>query len=202
MVERLTNAEVVTQMKEALAAMEVKGENRFGIRAYQNAIASIDTLTSSAYDLWENDRLNEIAGVGSALEQHLGELFETGKVKEWETKKKDLPEGMFPLLVLRGVGAKTAFKLAEEFKLNSRDTALEKVKKAAEAKKIRDLPRFGEKSEQEILDSIDDLKKSKQEKPRMLLAHAEEIAQRVVNYLKESGHIKPRSSWHSVKLAG
>ena len=183
--ERLSNNEVAEQMKEAVAAMEVKGENRFGIRAYQNAIASIDSLTSSIYDLWENGRLSEIAGVGPSLEQHLNELFTKGRVKEWEQKKEDLPEGMFTLLVVRGIGAKTAYKLAKTFKLNNRETALEKVKEAAETHKIQDLPGFGEKSENDILEAIRELKKSKQEKPRTLLFRAEEIAGRVIEHLKK-----------------
>ncbi|MBT6401503.1 DNA polymerase/3'-5' exonuclease PolX [candidate division WWE3 bacterium] len=190
MSNRLSNADVVKQLKEALAAMEIKGNNRFSIRAYQNAIASIDSLTSSVYDLWENDRLHEIAGVGGGLAQHLNDLFTTGKVGEWDLKKKALPEGMFELLVLRGVGPKTAFKLAKEFGITDRENALEIVKKAAKAKKIQQLPRFGEKSEKEILASLEELKKSKNEKPRMLLSHAEEIAERVVKHLKKLEHVE------------
>lgn len=182
---RIPNEEIVKLLKEALAAMEIKGDNRFAIRAYQNAIASIDNLTSSVFDMWENNRLREISGVGGALEQHLGELFETGKVAEWVAKKKDLPDGMFELLILRGVGPKTAFKLSKQFKINDREDALKIIKKAAKAGKIQELPGFGEKSEKDILDSIEDLKHSKSEKQRMLLSHAEEIAGRVVTYLRE-----------------
>jgi len=186
----LSNGEVATQLKEVLAAMEIGGENRFSIRAYQNVISSIDNLTISVHDLWESDRLNEIAGIGSGLAGHLDELFKTGKVKEWEFKKKDLPKGMFELLVLRGVGPKTAFKLAKEFDLEKRDNALEKIKKAAGEGRIEDLPGFGEKSQQEILDSINTLKKSKQEKQRLLLSHAEEISQRIIKHLKEHKAVK------------
>jgi len=197
--ERLSNSEVVGQMKEAVAAMEVKGENRFGIRAYQNAIASIDSLTSSIYDLWENGRLGEIAGVGAALEQHLNELFTTGKVKEWEQKKEDLPDGMFELLVVRGIGAKTAYKLAKTFKLNTRKNALQKIKEAATAHKIQDLPGFGEKSESDILESIEETKKSKQEKPRTLLFRAEEIAVRVIEHLKKLDSVEDAAPLGSLR---
>lgn len=182
---RLTNKEVVQKLKEVLAAMEVKNVNRFRIRAYQNAISSINNLTSSVQDVWEDGRLAEIAGVGTSFAQHLGELFTTGLVKEWDRMKKNLPEGMFDLLVLRGVGAKTAFKLATTFNLRERGKALEVVKKAAKKGKIRVLEGFGEKSEQDILESIEELKKHKAEKERMFLIKAEEIAYRVINYLKK-----------------
>ena len=190
MAERLSNKEVVRFLNEAVAAMEIQGENKFSIRAYQNAMSAIDNLTTSVYDLWENERLSEIPGVGPGLEQHLNELFKTGRVKEWELKKKDLPEGMFELLVLRGVGAKTAHKLAMKFELAKREGALDKIKEVAKAGKIKEIPGFGEKSESDILESIQELKKSKQEKQRMLLHFAERVSDRVVAYLKESEDVK------------
>ena len=55
--ERLTNKEIVSQLREVMAAMEIKGADKFRLRAYQNAVAAIDNLTSSAQDLWENGRI-------------------------------------------------------------------------------------------------------------------------------------------------
>lgn len=182
---RISNKETVKILKEALAAMEVKNVNRFRIRAYQNAIAVIDNLTTSVYDLWENNRLNEISGVGSGLEQHLSELFTTGKVAEYEKLKSDLPAGMFELIGIRGIGAKKAFKLAKAFHLNSRDTAVEQLKQQAEQHKIQVLEGFGEKSEQDILEAIQESKKTKKEKQRLLLFQAEEISNRLLTYLRE-----------------
>ncbi|OGC57682.1 hypothetical protein A3H26_03840 [candidate division WWE3 bacterium RIFCSPLOWO2_12_FULL_36_10] len=187
---KMTNKEVVLKLKEVLAAMEVKNLDRFRVRAYQIAISSIDGLTSSVYDLWENGKLDEIPGVGASLNQHLDELFATGKAKQFDAVMKDLPEGMFSLIGIRGVGAKTAFKLATAFKLNKRDTAIEKAKKAAESGKIRVLAGFGEKSEKDILESIENLKKTKQESSRMLLYQAEEIANRILEYMNKFEEVK------------
>ena len=172
---KFSNKEVVEILKEVLAAMEVKRYNRFRIRAYQNALAAIDNLTSSIYDMWENRRLGEIPGVGEGLEQHLNELFTAGEVCEYKNIKEGLPDGMFALLGLRGIGAKKAFKLANNFKLTKRETALEKVKEYAKAGKIRIMDGFGEKSEKDILDAVSEQKKHKNTKPRLLLIHAEEI---------------------------
>lgn len=182
----ITNKDIVRILREALAAMEVKNANRFRIRAYQNAISEIANLTSSVVDLWENNRLGEIPGVGGGLSQHLKELFTTGKVQEFIENEKDLPQGMFPLIGLRGVGSKTAFKIASAFKLNSRDTALEEVKKLARAGEIQKLSGFGEKSEKEILDSIEEQKKVKNVSQRMLFTTAEEIVERYTKYMIEN----------------
>lgn len=182
---RFTNSEVILILKEALAALEIKEANRFRIRAYQNAIAAIESLTSSVEDLWSNNRLEEIPGVGFALKNHLNELFTTGDILEYKTLKSDLPQGMFSLLGLRGIGAKTAFKLAVAFNLDKRDTALELLKKAAEHGKIKELPGFGEKSEKEILEAVTSSKKQKNEKQRMLLIKGEEVASRVIEYMQK-----------------
>ena len=182
---KFTNKEVSGILKEILAAMEVKAYNRFRIRAYQNALAAIDNLTSSIYDMWENRRLNEIPGVGEGLERHLNELFTTGEVQEYKSIKEGLPDGMFALLGLRGIGAKKAFKLANNFKLVKRETTIEKLKECAKAGKIRIMDGFGEKSEKDILEAISDQKKHKNAKPRLLLIQAEEVSNRITTYLNK-----------------
>ncbi len=184
--DRLSNIQVVEKLKEALAAMEVKNYNWFKIRAYQNAIAVIENLTTSVQDMWEEGRLDAMPGIGEGLTAHLNDLFSKGVVADWEYLKKGLPDGMFELLGLHGIGAKKAFKLARAFKLENRTTAIEKLKIHAEKGDIQSLEGFGEKSEQDILATLTLQKMSKNDKPRMLLIKAEEIVDRVLTYMKKS----------------
>jgi len=184
MKNRISNSEVVAILKEVLAAMEIKNADRFRIRAYQNAIAIIDNLTTSIQDIWEEGRLDDVPGIGAALSSHLNDLFTKGLVAEFESVKKGLPDGMFALLGLRGVGAKKAFKLAATFDLKERETALEQLKEHAQAGHIRIIEGFGEKSEADILDAIQQQKTSKNDKQRMLLVKAEQIISRVIEYMK------------------
>jgi len=182
---RISNKEVVSILKEVLAAMDVKNFNVFRVRAYQNAIAILDNLTVSIYDLWENGRLKEIPGIGASIYAHLNELFSEGKVKEFEAIKKDLPEGMFALIGIRGIGARKAFKLANAFKIKTREGAVEEIKEHAEKGEIRELEGFGEKSEKDILESIGQFKMTKNEKQRILYSKAEETVARIYDYMKE-----------------
>lgn len=183
------NKEIVKIFKEALAAMEIKDFSYFRRRAYQDVITVFDGLTMSIYNMWENDRLEEIPGVGDTIKTQLNELFTTGKITEFEAIKHDLPEGMFELIGIRGIGAKKAFKLADNLNLDNREDVYERVREAAEAGQIRELDGFGEKSEQKILESVSELKKTKKEKPRTLLIKAEAIAHRVVDHLKRHPEI-------------
>ena len=187
--ESLSNNEVVREFREALAAMEIKKYNRFKIRAYQNVISSLDNLTSSIYDLWENNQLENVPGIGESIKEHLDELFSKNKVSEFTKLKQDLPEGMFELINLRGIGAKTAYKLSTELGLNKRESALEKVKKAAQDGKIRVLEGFGEKSEQDVLEAIEQMSRHKSVKTRLLLVHAEEIAERITDHMKKLSEV-------------
>jgi DNA polymerase (family 10) len=189
-IHKYSNKEIIQKLKEVVAAMEVKGDSFFKIRAYHTAILSIDNLTNSVLELWENKRLGEIPGVGQALIDHLGELFTTGHVREFDKKMEGLPEGMFELIGLRKVGAKTAYKLASNFQLKHRDTALDEVKKLAQAGKIRELDGFSEKSEANILDAIENLKMNKSEKKRTLLATAEIVVNRVRDYMLSNPKIE------------
>lgn len=189
-VHKFTNKEIIQILKEVVAAMEVKGDSFFKIRAYHTAILSIENLTQSVFELWENKRLGEIPGVGQALIDHLTDLFNTGEVKEFKKKMEGLPQGMFELIGLRKVGAKTAYKLATNFDLNKRETALEEVKKLAEAHKIQELPGFGAKSEADILDAIENLKMNKSEKKRTLLANAEKVVLRIKEYMMQNKEIE------------
>jgi DNA polymerase (family X) len=186
---RIPNAAVITKLKEALAAMEIKNYNWFKIRAYQNAISVLENLTSSIQDIWEEGRLDDIPGIGEGLTDHLNDLFSKGVVPEWENLKLGLPDGMFALLGLRGIGAKKAYKLAKAFKLENRTTALEKIKIHADKHEIQELEGFGEKSEKDIIDAINDHKKTKNEKQRMLLVKAEEIIERLITYMKENPNV-------------
>jgi DNA polymerase (family 10) len=188
--KRISNSEVVQMLDEILAAMQVKDYNGFRIRAYQNAISILENLTVSIQDLWENKRLSEIPGIGPGIEGHLDEFFSEGSVSEFEEIKKDLPDGMFALIGLRGIGAKRAFKLASAFKINSREDAIEKVKEAAEENKIRDLEGFGEKMEESILDAIEEQKMTKNKKVRFLLPQAEQIVGRIEEYMSECEHVE------------
>src|SRR3990167_10838633 len=106
---------------------------------------------------------------------------------------------MFGLIGVRGIGAKKALKLAMAFKLKDRSNAMEKVKQAAENGQIRNLESFGEKSEKDILDAITEAKMTKNAKKRLLLFQAEEISDRLLNYIKKLNVVLQAESLGSLR---
>ncbi len=178
----LTNNEIAKTLKRVAAVFEVKDEDFFRTRAYQNAANAIENLTISARDLWEQNKLDEIPSVGPNLAGHLAELFKTGKVRHFDHELKRVPQGMFALLNIRGVGPKTAYKIAMKYKLTDEKTALTKVNSLIKDGKLKDLPGFGEKLQQKIKTSIKSQFRKKN-KTRMLFTQALPIANAFLAYL-------------------
>lgn len=188
----ITNKNIAKLLREASACYKIKDEtaNRFQIIAYERAADSVENLTSDVKDLYEDDKLSSIPGVGPAIAGHIEEYIKTGSVMHFNSLKKGLPLGMFALLDIPGIGAKTAYKLAKEFKLDDpdtdADTTLEKVLEAAKSHKIASLEGFGEKSEQLIVQNIKRFEEKATKSFRMPLYFASEIAEKVVAHLKKS----------------
>lgn len=185
------NLEVAELLRSVASAYEIKeGDSpntRFKVIAYERAADSVEHATSEARDLWQQGKLDEIAGVGKAISEHLGELFATGKSKHFDEVLRDLPPAMFEFLEIPGIGAKTAYKLARELGISKAHSALEKLEKAAEREHIREIQGFGEQSEKEILDAI---KEIKQRTKRHLLPYALMIADGVLEYLRTNSLVE------------
>ena len=187
--KNMTNLEIAKLLRQISAAYEVKNEgplrreaSRFRIRAYDNAADSIEHSTSEVKDLWEQGHLEDIHGVGASLAGHLDELFKTGKITHFEQVTKNLPNGMFELLDVQGIGPKTAYKLSQEFKLDNPKTALKKLQQAAVSGKIRKLENFGQESEKDILQALQSFKVKD---TRVLLPTATSIAEDVIKYMQQ-----------------
>ena len=185
----LTNIEVAELLRSVAAAYQLKDEakNRFRIIAYERAADAVEHATSELKDLWDEDKLDEVPGIGESIAGHLGELFKTGSSSHFNEVMRGLPPQMFELMVIPGIGAKTAFKLSNQFKsLIKQNTAIQDLEKIARAGKIAKLEGFGEESEKDIIRSISEVKgRSK----RLLLPYAAETAGEIIDWLKKNKNV-------------
>ena len=73
------NAEIAAALEDIAELLELEGANRFRIRAYRNAVRSIETSTKRLSDLAEAGiPLTSLPGIGKELERHILEILETG----------------------------------------------------------------------------------------------------------------------------
>ncbi len=149
--------------------------------AYRRAARAIENLSEPIEKMYERGgikELREIAGVGEGLAKKIAQYLDIGKVKEYEKLKKQVPKHISVLMKIPGMGPKKVSKLNKTLRI----TTVAQLEKAAILHKIAKLQGFGEKSEQDILDSILLFKKSKGKIP---LAQAEKAANELIKPLKK-----------------
>jgi DNA polymerase (family 10) len=191
MEKKLSNKSIATLLRNVSAAYQVKGgANSFQIRAYDLAAEAIEHASSDIRALWGTGDLDKIPGVGANIANYLDEYFSTGKVKHFETLFKDVPDSMFELLKIPGVGPKTACKLAKSG-VKSIQNLEKQIGMGLLIKKG-----FGQKTLDNILRGINELKKRSD---RILLPIAWEAAREIIGYLKKSKDVEKVDSLGSLR---
>lgn len=188
----MNNKEVSDLFKKIAVAYQIKNEpnSKFKIIAYERASEEIKNFPTPLEKIWKEDRLDEVPGLGSSMISHVKELFTKGKVTHFEAVLREVPESIFPLLSVPGFGPKKAYKLVSYFKLNDPKTVIDDIKKLAEKGKIAPLEGFGEKSESDILESLEIFKKGQIKENRILLSLAFDLATDLVEYLEKCPAVK------------
>lgn len=184
-----SNKDIVFVLKAVAAAYLLTGENRFKIIAYQKAADAIEPLTQELYDIWQNDQLDMIQGLGPSIRQHLDEYFRQQSGSYLEKQMKRLPASVYELMKAPGIGPKKAFRIVKEFKLNNPETIFEDVKKVAQEGKIAKLEGFGEKSQADIVKAIGLYEERGHDEERMTLPVAMKLAEDVTDYLLQNSKI-------------
>lgn len=177
-------------MRDVAAAYEITGADFFRIRAYRNAADAVEQASIELKDVWDRGKLQSIPGIGANIAQHLDELFKKGKSRHFETVLKKLPQSVYKLLLLPGVGPKTAAKLVHELKLSNPKTAIDDLIKAASKGKIAELEGFGEKSQQELIEAVERYSREQSKEKRMLLPYADKIAQKAIKYMQKCAAVE------------
>ncbi len=147
--------QVADILEEIGALLELKGENPFKTRAYGNAARALRGLTEDLHELVTANRLREIKGVGEAISLKISELVTTGRLKYYDDLRSTFPAGFMELLRIPGFGPKKARRLFDELGIGS-IAALEKF---CQEDGLSQLDGFGAKSQQKILEGIQQLRR-------------------------------------------
>src|ERR1044071_6373325 len=131
--------------------LELKGENPFKTRAYQNAARTLQQLEEPLTKIVEENRLGDIKGIGEALQQKITELVTTGALKYYEDLKASIPTGMRQMMEIPGLGPKKIKALRDKLGIDT----IEKLEAACREGKVAELPGFGEKTRTNICAGIE-----------------------------------------------
>ncbi|MEJ2652165.1 MAG: DNA polymerase/3'-5' exonuclease PolX [Gammaproteobacteria bacterium] len=146
------NADIAAHFEEIAELLKIQGANPFRIRAYHNAARTISDLgTELTVMVGQGEDLTRLPGIGKDLAAKIVEIIQTGTTSKLKELHKSVPASVTDLLTLPGLGPKRVKTLMEQ----SRIRTLKQLLHAARAGKIRQLPGFGEKSEQQILQALE-----------------------------------------------
>jgi DNA polymerase (family 10) len=174
----MDNIEIAQIFNEIADILEIKGENKFRVGAYRRAAQVIEALPKDINEIYKENKLEEIPGIGKSLADHIKELIETGKCKKFERIKKNFPLSLIELMKIENLGPKRIKFLYQKYKVENLTQLIEVLNSG----KLLKEKGWGEKTIQNILKGIELYQKFSQ---RFLLGKVYFLAQGIVEKLKK-----------------
>ncbi len=173
-----TNQEIAGKLREVSQLMQLAGENRFKVIAFDRAAQTIEALNDDINVFIQNKNLTDIKGVGKSIAEDIYALDETNEMPVLQAFKEKVPEGLMKWLDISGLGPKNAYKIHNELGIST----LEELKEKIEDGSVASLSGLGQKSAQKIMSSIEWMEKFDE---RCRLDQAKEIASVIIDSLKD-----------------
>ncbi|RMG67733.1 MAG: DNA polymerase/3'-5' exonuclease PolX [Nitrospirae bacterium] len=172
----MSNQEIARAFNEIADMLELKGENPFRIRAYRRAAQNIEALSTDVTEM-SPEALQTVPGIGKDLAGKIREFIETGSIKQLEELRREVPAGLLEILLVPGVGPRTAKTIYDSLGISS----LDELERACKEGRLSGLPGIKKKTEENILKGISMLKRGRE---RMPLGRARPLAEAIVEELK------------------
>jgi DNA polymerase (family X) len=141
---------VADVLEQIAAFLELKGENPFRIRAFRTAGRAIGNFPGDLREGLEDGSLAAAKGVGPATLQIAAELIHTGRAGMLEELREQIPPGLIEMLAISGLGVAKIRQIHDVLGIDS----LPELEAAARDGRLAKLPRFGQKTSENILKSI------------------------------------------------
>src|SRR5947208_4313747 len=177
----MDNKQIARILRDTAQLLEIDGAIIGRYRSYQKAAELIDSLPESIEQLVkEPEKLEELPGIGERMVEHLQEIVKTGDYSLRKKLLKKYPPTILDVLQLQSLGPKKVAFLWSNFKA----ATVADVERLAREQKLRDLPGFGERSEQNIMKAVEGFRKST---GRFLISTAEAAALTLAEHIKKAG---------------
>jgi DNA polymerase (family 10) len=147
---------VANALEEIAALLELKGENAFKVRAFQNAARTVETLPGDLAEASESGALAEVKGIGPATLEVVRECLATGRSSALDSLRTEVPAGLVQMLRISGMGSAKVRAVREQLGI----TTLEGLEAAARDGRLAALKGFGEKTAAKILKGLEFLQRT------------------------------------------
>ena len=147
----MTDQKTIAQVLEQIAAfLELQGENPFRVRAFRSAAKAVAALSGSVADALADGSLAAAKGVGPATLAIVQEVAASGRSSLLEELRGQVPAGLVEMLQISGLGVAKIRQIHETLGIDS----LPELEAAARDGRLARLPRFGQKTAENILKGI------------------------------------------------
>jgi DNA polymerase (family 10) len=193
----MDNRDVARILRETAHLLEIDGATIGRYRSYEKAAELIESLPESIAAVAKDpQQLKELPGIGDRMAEHIQEVLKTG---DYALRKKLLqkyPQTILDVLKLQSLGPKKVALLWSTFKAGT----VEDVEKLCREQKLRNVPGFGEKSEQNILKAVEVFKKSTGRYPiDTVEGEAQKIMAHIIAFGKAVDSVTPAGSFRRGK---
>ncbi|MGD8949090.1 MAG: DNA polymerase/3'-5' exonuclease PolX [Desulfobacterales bacterium] len=146
------NADIANVFDEIADYLEIDGENPFRVRAYRNAARTVRGLGPELKDMVaQKEDLSQLPGIGKELTAKIHEILNTGTARALKKLQAKIPPEVRQILKLPNLGPKRVRVLYHDLKIQS----LDELRQAAKDGRIRELPGFGKKTEDQLLAAVE-----------------------------------------------
>jgi len=186
----MENLDVARTLTTLADLLEIQGANPFRIRAYRNAVNTVNSLSRPLAAMVEDgEDLTELSGIGKNVAAHIVELLGTGRISRLDEVAQEIPVTLVELVRLDGVGPKKAKKLFDELGVETVDDLEAQIEKGT----VQELDGFGAKSVEKIRHAIEDHRKYT---GRFQIHEAEMLIAGLVEYVRATPGVE------EVQIAG
>lgn len=154
----MTKKDIIQLLEKIAVYMELKGENTFKVSAYRKAAQSLEI---DERPLEEIEDVTELKGIGKGVGEVINEYRQHGTTSTLDALKKEVPEGLIPLMKIQGLGSKKIAKLYKELNIDNKES----LQRACENGEVSALSGFAKKTEQNILEAVKALGAKKEKYP-------------------------------------
>ncbi|HEX5003679.1 MAG TPA: DNA polymerase/3'-5' exonuclease PolX [Gemmatimonadales bacterium] len=176
MTDRMEKRGVSDALDQIAALMELKGENLFRVRTFRTVAKVVGGLPGTLRAALDDGSLAATKGVGPATLEVISELAATGSSVLLEELQEQVPPGLVEMLSISGLGVAKIRQIHDTLGIES----LPELEAAAADGRLAGLPRFGQKTADNIRKSIAFLR---QASAFRLAHHAAEEARALVEAL-------------------
>lgn len=152
----MDNYQIADSFSLLAKLLDIHGENSFKSKSYSSAAFAIEKLPTQLSEI-PTENISSLKGIGASSAQKIIELLSTGKLKTLEEIVLNTPPGIVEMLNIKGIGPKKINTIWKEMEIES----IGELLYACQENRLKLFKGFGEKTQQNVADSIEFYLKSK-----------------------------------------